>query len=312
MLTLLLWLLVDPQPPSIQPLPPPVSEARLADGSSVRLTLRTPSLSIQTTYGLLTVPVAAIRKIDFGLHAPAGIPERVQQAVQRLGSTAHRERTAAVAELVSLGEYAYPAVQAATKATDLEVAERAQQVVARLRETISPDRLRTDPRDRLDTAEFTILGRLVAPALDVRTRHFGAVQLPLCDLRQLVALSVTSGRVTVDAATHTPTAWLNTGIDISPGRPVVLTATGQVDLWPATPGQYTCGPTGSANAGTVPGLPGRPGALLGRLGDTGAAFVVGDRAEIGQVAGGRLFLAVVPSGWNNASAGTYEVRIGER
>jgi hypothetical protein len=49
--------------------------------------------------------------------------------------------------------------------------------------------------------------------------------------------------------------------------------------------------------------------LLGRIGETGTPFLIGEHYEGTPGQEGRLFLHIVPSPWNNASTGSYAVKI---
>jgi hypothetical protein len=51
------------------------------------------------------------------------------------------------------------------------------------------------------------------------------------------------------------------------------------------------------------------GALVAKIGEHGKAFFVGERYEGTANEDGRLYLHIVPSPWNNASTGTYRVRV---
>jgi hypothetical protein len=83
---------------------------------------------------------------------------------------------------------------------------------------------------------------------------------------------------------------------------------GQVDLWPQTPGQYMTGP-----AGYEAGRPGHlPGMLLGKIGENGKVFVIGERYDGTPGQDGKLFLHIVPSPWGNPSTGGYAVRVASR
>ena len=52
-----------------------------------------------------------------------------------------------------------------------------------------------------------------------------------------------------------------------------------------------------------------PRRLIGKVGENGKAFYIGDRYEGTAPEEGKLYLQIVPSPWNNASAGSYRVRI---
>ena len=51
------------------------------------------------------------------------------------------------------------------------------------------------------------------------------------------------------------------------------------------------------------------GALIGRVGEDGTPFLIGDRHELTTNRDGKLYLHIIPSPWGNASTGTYQVKI---
>ena len=87
----------------------------------------------------------------------------------------------------------------------------------------------------------------------------------------------------------------------------VVACDGQIDLWPQGPGQYMTTPKGYTTAGK--GSTYMAGALVGRVGENGRIFLIGERYDGAPSDEGRLFLQIVPSPWNNASTGSYHVRI---
>ena len=290
---------------------PPQCEARCADGSVVRVTLLQTDLVVVTRYGRLTVPAKDVRRLEVGLHYPEGIEARVGELVGQLGTKEMKAREEATAALAGLGEYAYRAVLEATKSKDLEVAERAEKVAGMIREKVPAEALTRDPEDKVHTARMVVVGRLEVTALKVRSADFGEAEIKLCRLRDLRRVGDVDGTVvTVDAARHgSPGAtWLDTGVDLAAGVKVRLTAAGTVDLWPEGPGQYTCGPAGHPTLG-VDNHGRRPGTLVGRLGEQGKVFTVGEGCEVDGGAGGRLYLSLCPSSWHNALTGSYKVTI---
>jgi hypothetical protein len=74
------------------------------------------------------------------------------------------------------------------------------------------------------------------------------------------------------------------------------------------------GPNGMAGARPlqVPGgaaASAGPGQLVARVGESGNVFVVGERYTGRPQREGRLYLHIGPSPWNNASTGSYRVKI---
>ena len=294
-----------------EPNKPLQAEVRFGDGSLVRMTILQESVDVMTKYGKLSVPLRDIRRIDFGLHLPEGVEPQIVEAIKLMGSEVYRHREDAARDLVKLGHWAFPSVQKAAQSADLEVSQRAQGILKRIGEKVPPDQLRMKVEDCIQTVEFPVIGRIVTPTVKARSTHFGDVTLKLSDLRSLHIRSGTGeAEFVVDAAKYGSVVdqWMDTGVVVDPSLRVVIHGSGQVDLWPQGPGQYVTGPKGYSTPGK--GGTYMAGALLGRVGDAGKVFLIGDRYEGVPGDEGKVFLHIVPSPWNNASTGTYRVKIG--
>ena len=299
-----------------EPPRPNEAEARFADGSVVRVLLLVDHLDFVTKYGKLTVPLNQIRRIDFGFRLPEDVAKKVEAAVRKLGDQSFPEREAAVKELVALGAQAYPALQVAARGTDAEAVRRARSALEQIREKTPADLLGRPSYDQVQAAEFPFIGHVAAASVKVKTSYFGEVELKVTDLRSLRWLGgAGEATVVVDAGRYgSPPGqqWLETDVYVSAGEPLRVTASGDVDLWPMGPGAYMARPSGYPQGGFVPGPGGQrfqPGMLLGRVGENGKVFVVGDRYEGKPSEEGKLYLQIVPSPWNNPSAGSYEVKV---
>jgi hypothetical protein len=289
---------------------PSEAEVRFADGSVVRMTILQASLEVTTRYGKLTIPVQEIRRIDLGLHMPEAARQRIEAAVKLLGSSAYKDRDQAVRQLVGQGVLALPALQQAARSSDVEVARRAEAALEQIRAKAPEEALHLRADDVIETAEFPVVGKITTPSIKARSAYFGDIELRLPELRQVRLKSATGDRdVLVDAGKHgsAPGQWMDSGVEVSARSRLKISATGSVDLWPQTPGQYMTTPKGYGNAANADGT--LPGMLLGRIGESGNVFPIGDGFE-GQAAfRGRLFLHIVPSPWNNASSGSYKVQV---
>ena len=295
-------------------------EVRFVNGSTVFMTILQEPIEVQTEFGKLTVPARAIRAIEFGLHLPEGVKEKIDGLIKQLGSKNYRQRDTAVRELAALGAYAYPALQRAAKDKEQpEAAQRAQAAIQIIERKVPARQLRLKEDDVVRTTKFPVIGRILNTSIKARAEYFGEVSLKPYQLYQIRCLQGAGElEVVVDAARYGSAhrQWLDTGMLVDPQLDMVITATGQVDLWPQGPGQYMSAPSGSRNGGgpllggvVVNGVPVNPGILVGRVGEDGPAFIVGDRYSGRPSRAGRLYLHIIPSGWNNASTGNYRVRI---
>lgn len=286
------------------------AEVRFGDGSLVRVIILQDTLDVMTKYGKLTVPIQEIRRIDFGLHLPPGVDVKIDTSIKQLGSTAFKEREDAVKTLVFYGPMAFPSVQRASRSPELEVASRAATVVKRISDRHPPEMLNLKEEDIIHTIEFPVIGRVMTETIKAHSVHFGELNLKLSDLRNLFVRgpNVESEWV-VDAAKHgsSPDQWLDTGVLVDGTQRITITSEGQVDLWPQGPGQYMTSPKGYTAAGKGGSF--MAGALVGKVGPAGKPFLIGERYEGAPSEEGKLFLQIVPSPWNNASTGTYRVRL---
>jgi hypothetical protein len=292
------------------------------NGSKVIMTILEDKIEVETDYGKLSIPPRDIRSIEFGIHLSRDVEQKITQALEQLGSDKYKERDQAMKELIGMGAQAYLALSRAAMGDNLEVSNRAKEAMKAITQKVPRKLLRLKEEDKVRTAKFTIVGRITTSTIKARAEFFG--ELPLKP-GHLISMSWLSGAgeqvVIVDAARHGSAAnqWLDSGITIDADWGLRLKASGQVDLWPQQPGQYLCGPEGLAGGGggVIGGRGGRPmlagqgngGALMGKIGDSGPPFQIGERKKLTSDQGGKLYLHIVPSPWNNASTGGYRVRI---
>jgi len=302
---------------------PGEAEVSFANGSQVRLSLHQDKIDVLTRYGKLAIPADEIQRIDFGVHLSPETAKQVDEAVRKLASLQYSEREEGTRDLIALGPPAYAAALSAVRHSDPEVAKRAEKILAALRAKHPEKDLRSREDDLIATPGFTIVGRIITPAFRAKSEYFGDVQLQLSQLRQLRSIRNPGElQITIDAAQHGSAhgQWLDTGFLVDTSASLAVTASGSVDIYPQTPGQYMSTPRGYANNALAGGAKvvvnqanyrNFSGALFGRVGD-GDIFYIGDRYEGVPGREGRLYLHIVPSPWNNASSGSYQVKISSR
>lgn len=212
---------------------PPV-EIRMGDGSTVRMALTQPAIEVTTKYGKLSVPATEVRRVEFGFRYPEGAEEKITQLVAQLADGNYKRRETAAVELLAFRELAYPALKRAAKSSDAEQARRAGELVAKLEERLSPEKLKFREYDQVTTTDFTARGRIEARTLLGYTPYFGEVKLQVTEVRSLRSVAA-GGEVTVQVdstkyldAAHT--AWFDTEVDLTADTPVEVVAGGQVRL----------------------------------------------------------------------------------
>lgn len=303
----------DP-PPAKKKTPEPdgSAEVKFADGSTVRMVLTQSAVEVTTRYGKLSVPVADIRKIEFGFRYPEGVEAKIDALVRKLALPDAKDREAAVRELLGFRELAYPALRRVAAGTDAELASRANAAIRQLEEKVGADKLRVRDQDTIHTTEFVVTGKIEAPTLKGLTTYFGEVSVQVSEVRTIRFLGGTGleTELVLDAAkygAHTQDQWLDTEIDVADGAVLEVTAAGLVDLWPQG-GNYKVGPDAMPRMGVLPD--GTPcGMLVGRVGPSGSVIQLGAKYSGTVSDGGRLYLRIVGSPWGNPSGGSYTVKV---
>lgn len=173
------------QPPEPKPRAAVEVEVKYIDDSTMKLKLLDDRLEVSTKYGVLHVPVADVRKIEFASRVPADVAEKVSAAIGKLNHADYKVRETATAELKALRERAYPLTLKALKHDDPEVSRRADEIVKFIQLKTPAGLLECRECDVIHTDDSKITGRLTAEVLRVSTFQFGDQQLKLADLRTL-------------------------------------------------------------------------------------------------------------------------------
>jgi hypothetical protein len=284
------------------------SEIRFLDDSVVRVFLQPEQLDVVTRFGKLSVPVKEIQRIEFGVRCPDGLEPKIVQAIEELGSDVYKVRETALKNLIEWGPYAYPRLYRASKSNQPEVAKRVSMALEKIRSKHPARNLRLREDDVIVTAYFTMVGRITNAQIKTKSKNFGELAVALSELRSLRSTTTTGDtELTIEAAKYgsDATSWLDSGFEATGGK-LLITASGTVDLWPQGPG-YTSQPSGYQQGGRM----GQhlAGQLLGRVGEDGPVFIIGDRYEGTPTRDGKLYLHIVHSPWGNPSAGSYKVTI---
>lgn len=173
-------------------------EARFADGSLLKITLLDSHLRLKTEYGELRIPTGDIRRLDFATRISDERARQIDAAMGELGDDDYELRERASKTLAGLGATAYPALLKAAESNDLEVVNRAEELLAAIRKALPAEQYEVREDDFVHTAKSKIAGRIDAASLVVATEPFGKQELKVALLRSL--------RSTAAGAAETKTA----------------------------------------------------------------------------------------------------------
>jgi len=165
-------------------------EVRFNDGSTLKLALREERIEFLTQYGKLYIPIADVKRIEFGLRVPEDIAKKIDSAIAELGNPQFKRREVASGILLGYREKAYPAVQKATRNADMEVANRAEELLKKFKETVPAEILNVRDYDILHTDTSRIAGHIDATTLKANTTQFGDVSLRLADVFTMSAKGI--------------------------------------------------------------------------------------------------------------------------
>lgn len=290
--------------PEKEPSKPISAVVRLRDGSLVHVTIAQKDLEVETKYGVLIVPLADVRRVEFGGRFSPEDVRQLNQWLIDLSAKDHALRDAAQNGLIGMGPKVFWAVTVRnTVEKTLEGKKRLTALIRAMEEKYPKDKLKTDDRDFIHTSSFPVVGMVKSPTIKVTSKHFGDITLKPGDLESIRLAGTDSRDFTLRYGTAD---WTDTEMHLDGGDRLYVTASGSVDLWPAQPGQFLADPNGN-QTNWHNGFP--AGALLGKIGAGGTPFRVGDAYTVtGSI--GRLYLKINGSPWQNAPGnGSYKARV---
>ncbi|WP_254512143.1 LCCL domain-containing protein [Anatilimnocola floriformis] len=158
----------------------------LTDGSSMKVLLAEETIELQTPHGKLTFPIADIVKIEFAYRAAEEVSLAIEKMIDDLGSTDFKVREVAMAGLLEKKEKCYAAlVRAVRQQSDLEMRQRLEQLIERLKQDIPEERLNVRTQDYIYTADSKIAGKLAVKQFKISSAQFGKLELKLSDIQDL-------------------------------------------------------------------------------------------------------------------------------
>ena len=290
--TLLLFLVVNP-------LPNTNAVLQLNNGDVVTVSVIEKYFELNTIYGKLKIPTTDVKSIHLSLRTSDIVNKIISSEITNLSSKNFQDRERAEEQLIKFGNYAYRPVGELLKSKDQEVTLRANRIIKTINSKFNNLNMFTE--DTIETKRFTISGSLENSKFAVKNIYFGETQVSFDSLRSIEfecnkPLFISAEYVGADT-------WFNTNLYFNKGDKIILSAKGEVDLWPQTPRQYLSKPNGINNIENNTEY--RPGILLGKIGEE--IFVVGEKYNNIAKLNGELYLRIAQSPWGIKCIGGYYV-----
>jgi len=299
---------------------PEALKIHLMDGSQIggRLTAR--EIEVETQFGKLTIPVAAIVSLTPGLGSHPQVGQSIDELIEKLGSPVFSEREAAQKALAAMGPSIRLKLARAADDADTERRTRVKAILedfdqaeedAENEEPASARRL--IDRDTIETTDFTVVGRIVQQEFDIAS-HYGVLKVKLSDIarigRDVVEKQDVVKTIGVGDANLIARGMKDTGIRIDRGDKLTLAADGTITMTPWG-NQAISTPEGVPNFGWY--LPNKiaSGTLVGKIGPNGTLFRIGSKHSMTADRSGVLQLAIAMPGeqQNQAFPGEYRAKI---
>lgn len=305
--------------PETPPTDPDVVTLTLADGSKITGKLTVNEIKVDTSFGVLTVPISKLISFAPGLDSREDFAARVTALIDRMGDPQYSNREQAEKELLAMGPGIREEVQRHLEDKDAEKVKNLKSLLEKLGELaddLEDVKVRKITRkDMVVTTQFTAAGKISPAEFEVISK-FGKLTVKLADIQTLQRPTQRETEVfktvKVDGNQHiVQRGVLNTKIQLERGDRVTIKADGQIIMSPWG-NEYTSGPDGDGNqygwyvGNSIPG-----GALVGKIGNNDTPFKVGSSSTFTAKKSGTLYLAIGmnPGQASSSFPGTYNVKI---
>jgi hypothetical protein len=299
--------------PASPPAPPPGAKPGVAEPSASRLMrlhlmegsvvagrLSTETVTVETAFGKLEVPVASIISFTPGLDSHPEERRKIGRLIQQLGSNNAVERDAAQRSLTDMGKTVQSELSRYAMDDDTERRTRVQKILAELDEVEDDDDL--DPsaarpwlaQDSLETTLFTVVGRISPQTFDLQTQ-FGPLKVAISDIRRGERETEQKPEIrkviAVRGENLIQLGMVTSGVRLNRGDKVQISADGKLTMSPWGNNSFST-PDGSEQfQWYVPNqIPG--GALVARIGTGGKIFKVGSKHSQTVSKAGMLYFGI--------------------
>jgi len=272
----------------------------LMEGSVVTGKLSTDTVTVETAFGTLEVPVSKIISFTPGLDSHPEEGKRIGRLIQQLGSNAAAERDAAQRALTDMGKSIQPELARYAQDDDTERRSRIQKILAELEESEEDDEV--DPQaakpwlaqDSLETTLFTVVGKISPQTFELQTQ-FGPLKVAIGDIRrgerELDLKPEIKKQLFVTGENLVQLTMQTSGVRIGRGDKVQITADGRLTMTPWGNNAFST-PEGSEQFQWY--LPNQiaGGALVARVGTSGKVFKVGAKHNFTATRAGILYFGI--------------------
>jgi hypothetical protein len=269
----------------------------LTDGSKVTGKLSLSHIELSTEFGRLEVPVTKLLEVVPGLDQRPEELQELEQLISMLGKS-DKESAQARDKLIEMGVEVRELLREQRDEAAAKQQAEIDKVLSQLDE-LAMDEVPTDdaliPDDRVRTAKFTAIGKILSEKFQIETA-WGDLTVSMADVERLERLGaggLPDARKTmdVDSSNFAQTRFKDSGIEIQPGDKIVVRASGNISR--STSRIYTSTPDGNTRFGTYstnPPIIG--GTLIAKIGNSANLIRIGSSSTFVAKQGGMLRFAI--------------------
>lgn len=250
---------------------------------------------LKTSYGSLQIRSSELNELVLTPRLAPGDELAFHKAVSDLADAKYRTREEASRLLKRMGPAVYRRLMRCST-PDAEQALRVDDLLKYCREAYAIPLLNQSEHDRV----VTDTDACYDGSVDLEVLHFRSELLGPLTVKLHTIEKISAGLRPFEALVRAGEGWTEIHRSIPAGSRIKIEATGSVDLWPATPGQFMANPAGINQQ--------EAGRLYAKIGN-GAEFAPGFSTHLSAPVTGNLFLRIQKSPWGNSSVGHYQVRI---
>lgn len=280
------------------------------------------TVSLNTAYGKLDVPIKNVSSITFGITPDEGNKSKVINLVKQLNDATEEKRAAAYNELVKLPIGVIPVLSDYLFSSDYTESEytdyTADAALSDLKSTYSVDSYNEKDIITIDY-EYVMGGTFAIKTISLKT-EYGILEVPkekIIDV-EVTYLDSESGDKSFKlmASKHISSndngGWLNTGIKVKSGQKINITASGEVTLESLSGNKYT--PDGNKTdtydyesdyESDYPSY----GNVVYKIGEDGDTHKGGSKYNGTAKESGVIYLSIYETVFNAENSGSYNVKI---
>ncbi len=300
-----------------------LAKITLRDGSIYNGSISIKSVDLQTDYGKLAIPLKNVSSVEVGLTPDKTNKAKLDNLCSQLSNEVEETRKIAYDELLKikpaeiyvLQDYLYS--DKYTPAVDNLYT--LDQLISEVKSKLNlDDNIQEKDIISID-GQYIMGGIFTFPSVEIKT-EFGALTIPKEKMSKIEVTYVPSTGNENSKIINLPASkyisgnpnggWYRTGITVSKGQRITITAAGEVTLASLSNAKYN--PNGAAGTeesyvanSTYPTY----GQLVYKIGDTGAATTAGAKFSGTMTSGGMLYISIYETVYNAANTGSYNVNI---